>query len=120
MPAFTWLSNDEVARGRRVPDDKECDDLLQELRAATGEDWVILTYPQERPRSVADMVLGRGGDPYTIYSLYADCHGEWQDINCVTAKGGSIFDKGAESREAIMNYMLGYLAGLQDARRGAA
>lgn len=117
MPALVCLSQDRVERGRTVPGDKECDDLLQELRQVTGEDWIVLTYTQRHPRGFFDAVRGRPPISFLIYSLYADCHGEWQVINCFTREGVSIFNLGAESRETVMNYMLGYVAGIYAAQR---
>ena len=39
MPALTFLSDDVVRAGRSVKDDKECDQILQDLRNLTGEDF---------------------------------------------------------------------------------
>lgn len=113
MPAVTYLRDDEVASGRSIPDDKEADELLQQLRNLTGEDWIVMILPiwirdrwWKRPRQTKR------------YTLYADCHGEWQIMNLVTPDGGSLFHGGAErSREDVMNFMLGMIAGIHDERK---
>lgn len=119
MPAVTYLSDQEVKNWQRVQDDKDCDDLLQELRQKTGENWVL---------EVRDIPLFRTGwerlwrmPNRTIkhYQLYADCHGEWQVINLVTPTGGSNFNLWEHSREATMNYIIGYLGGIYHANRPA-
>ena len=112
MPGFTYLSDSEVRAWRTVPGDKDCNDLLQEFRQATGEDWVIGvreydTYKRKWHR-LGRKVTGKA----KFYTLYADCHGEWQVINLVTPEGGSVFHGSKQSREDVMNFMLGYLAGI--------
>lgn len=116
MPVFTYLSDHEVAAGRSVPDDEECNELLQELRAATGEDWIIIVTPIRKERNVWKRLFGMKLETFQSYRLFADCHGEWQVINVITPEGGSVFYIWEHSREAVMNYMLGYLGGLQYAR----
>lgn len=115
MPATTYLDDASVRRGRSVPEDPECDDLLQELRRVSGEDWLVLvrTHPGKKTRM--DRLLRQEAQPEVHYSLYADCHGEWQDINFVRPENSE--SRGpAGSREGVMNYMLGYTAGLHRAR----
>lgn len=113
MPAVTYLSDSEVRQFATVPDDKDCNELLQELRRATGENWIVGTYSVRRGRTPTDWALRRPAKVSRHYTLYADCHGEWQVINLVTPCGGSVFHGSEQSREDVMNYMLGVLNGLR-------
>ena len=116
MPAVTYLSDHEVREWSIVKDDKDCNELLQELRSLTGENWIIGT--QERwPRK---RWFRKQAAPVRFYTLYADCHGEWQVINLVTPNGGSIFHGSSQSREDVMNFMLGIVCGWHDARKTSA
>lgn len=112
MPAFTYLSNAQVDRYSIVLGDEECNDILQQLRRATGENWLVRVDVIDRPRR-----WFRKAPPIRCYTLYADCHGEWQVINLVVADGGSIFVASEHSRDAVMNYMLGYIAGVRAAHK---
>lgn len=114
MAALTYLSDDIVRAGRTVKDDPECDEILQELRMVTGEDWLVRVI--ERPM----MRFGPfGTKPKKTYYLYADCHGEWQVINMPGPDGGSVFAPHPESRTAVMNFMQGIICGVQNERRAA-
>lgn len=117
MPAVTYLSDSEVKAGRAVKDDKDCNDLLQEFRQATGEDWIIEVRTYQKARTAWQAIRRKLYTEMKVYTLYADCHGEWQVMNLVTPKGGSIFYLSDQSREDAMNYMLGYLGGLHHAGR---
>lgn len=113
MPAVTYLSDHVVKQGRTVPNDKDCDELLQELRQATSEDWIIEVIKRPLWKRRWHRLGYRQDGERTYYTLYADCHGEWQIINVVTPQGGSVFC--GASREDVMNFILGYLAGLYQA-----
>ena len=117
MPAFTYLSDSEVREWRSVSDDKECNDLLQEFRKATGEDWLIGVRQWPVRRTFWKWLRRTPITLHKHHTLYADCHGEWQVINLVTPNGGSVFYGSAQSREDIMNFMLGYLAGIDHISR---
>lgn len=121
MPAFTYLSDSEVRQWSRVEGDKDCDELLQELRRLSGENWIIgrQTIPVCHA-SLWKMIFCKPPEPYVSWTLYADCHGEWQVINLVTPEGGSNFHASAQGREDIMNFMLGYIAGLHRRREATA
>jgi hypothetical protein len=119
MPAMTFLSDWEVRAWASVPDDKDCNELLQSLRKATGENWLIgVTTRQKFRKAWHRMWFVENGD-HKFYTLYADCHGEWQVINLVTPNGGSVFHGSAQSREDVMNFILGYLGGIHHASRDA-
>lgn len=118
MPAVTYLSDHEVARFSSVADDAECNELLQEFRQATGENWLIEVNRGTMRRSLLQHLLHRPERIVALYTLYADCHGEWQVMNLITPQGGSNFHTWEHSREAVMNYMMGYIGGL--GRRVAA
>lgn len=120
MPAFTYLSDSEVRAWARVVDDKDCDELLQDLRRASGENWIIGVQRLETFRKAWHRLWHVVSGEHRHYTLYADCHGEWQVINLVTPSGGSVFHGSGQSREDVMNFMLGYLGGLNRARRAVA
>ena len=113
MPALTFLSDDVVRAGRSVKDDKECDEILQDLRRLTGEDWIVRV--REIPQHT--WPLGFSKPPIRDYTLYADCHGEWQIINMAGPDGGTVFSLHPDSRNACMNFMLGMICGIQNERR---
>lgn len=112
MPALTFLSDDVVRAGRSVKDDKECDQILQDLRRLTGEDWIVRV--RELPTTRRWL---RPAPPVRDYTLYADCHGEWQIINMAGPDGGTVFSLHPDSRNACMNFMLGMICGIQNERR---
>jgi len=114
MPTLTYLSDDVVRAGRSVKDDKECDEILQDLRRVTGEDWLVRVI--ERPAMRFGFHETR---PKRTYYLYADCHGEWQVINMPGPDGGSVFVPHPESRTAVMNFMQGTICGVQNERSAA-
>jgi hypothetical protein len=117
MGAFVYLSDSEVRRWQTVPDDKDCNDILQELRSLSGENWLV-GVRQYRLRSTWWEWLRRAPQRWhKVYTLYADCHGEWQVINLVTPAGGSVFHGSGQSREDVMNFMLGCLTGYNGERR---
>jgi hypothetical protein len=115
MVAVTFLDDHEVRTGRSLPDDPECNALLQEFREATGEDWIIRVRRFPVRQTLWARLSRRPPEIFAMYTLYADCHGEWQIINLVTPKGGSVFHGSSQSREDIMNFMMGYLNGIQHA-----
>lgn len=106
MPAVTFLSDSETKRYERVEDDKDCDELLQEMNAVTGRRWLIQVRKWFEPRG-----MFRHAEERKDYTLYLDCHGEYQVMSLVHPGGSSIFYGWHHSREAVMNYMLGYLGG---------
>lgn len=113
MPAVVYLSEPEVIRGRTVECDVDVDDILQTLREKSGRDWIVRVHdflgrkPVLGPRPVI-----------RHFELCVACGGEWQVINLCTKEAGSVFFDDGNSREHVMNYMLGMIAGLD--RVGAA
>jgi hypothetical protein len=106
MPAVTYLSESEARKFERVEGDKDCDELLQEMNAKTGRRWLI---------QVSRWFVSRGwfrhAEERIAYTLYLDCHSEYQIMSLVTPTGSSIFHRSHQSREDVMNYMLGYFGG---------
>lgn len=107
MPGFTYLSDWEAREWLHVEGDKDCDELLQEMNAKSGRTWLIQVKRWFAPRG-----WFRHAEEIKYYTLYLDCHGEYQVMNLVGPNGGSVFHFNRHSREAVMNYMLGYLGGL--------
>jgi len=113
MPVVTYLSDAEVRRGLSHEADPDLDSLLKELNAKSGRRWVVLTYPvYQRGWFGKTKLLGHRHD------LYLDCHGEWQIINLATGIGrgpsSTLFNScWRGTRENVLNYMLGYLGGLE-------
>lgn len=116
MAALTFLSDDVVRAGRSVKDDKECDQILQDLRNLTGEDWIV----RVRELPTTRRWLQPAPHPVRDYTLYADCHGEWQIINMVGPNGGTVFSQHPDSRNAVMNFMLGMTCGIRNERAKGA
>ena len=112
MPAVVYLSEADVVRGRKVEDDEDVDDILQTLREKTGRDFIVRVHEHKSWRPIlGPMVTTRH------YQLCAPCGGEWQVINLCTREGGSIFHDDGSTREHVMNYMLGMIAGMDEAKR---
>lgn len=112
MAGFVYLSDSEVSEWRTVPGDKDCNDLLQEFRQKTGENWLIGVREYSIRQGWWERLRRVSAQTHKSYTLYADCHGEWQVINLVTPRGGSVFNGSAQSREDVMNFMLGCITGL--------
>ena len=113
MPACVYLSDAEERKWSSVAEDKDCDELLQQLRRLTGNKWLVER--QEIPvrhTSLWKHLFCKSPPPHVEWTLYADLHGEHQVINLVTPEGGSVFYKSTQSRENVMNFMLGYIAGI--------
>jgi len=118
MPVTTYLSDQDVRSWQLVPEDKDCDELLQDLRRQTGKNWLISVHNHPKWKLAWHRLWPvKTEEIFKAYTLYADCHGEWQIINLVTPSGGSVF--GASCREDVMNFMLGYLAGIHHVRKQA-
>lgn len=112
MVCVTYLSDNEVRRFRTVEDDKDCNDILQGLRKLTGEEWLIRVMPLSYKTGVWPFRKEVSWKLYTLY--YGTLHGEYQVINLVNENGSTIFDPTPRnSRCHVMNYMLGYIAGVQ-------
>lgn len=113
MPAVTYLHDWEVAEGRQVLEDPECNELLQEFRNVTCRDWII------RVHVITEKRFMRKDRQHRLYTLYNDCHGEWQVMNMVTPPGATTeyYECWHQSRQAVMNYMLGFMAGIDDERK---
>lgn len=111
MPAVTYLSDHEAAKGRSIVDDKDADELLQDLRRRTGEDWIILV----RERGVRRGWFRR--EIVKDYELLVDVGGQWQVMNLVAENGGSVFGSSSTSRLQVMNFMLGYVCADEERRK---
>lgn len=106
MPGVIFLSDTEARAYSSVPDDPDCDELLQEMRRVTGRGWLVR--------------VDRWSERYGFfrnkyrnlesYSLLLDCHGEYQLMNLVPPRERVPYVRDPNSRGAVMNYMLGYLA----------
>lgn len=119
MPAVTFLDDWEVRKwDNGVPGDEDLNELLFELRKLTGRQWIVMT--RDLPiikRSWHRLGYYKAGT-FKHYTLYLDCHGEWQVMNlCTERDGGSNFFLSHSSREHVMNYMLGHIAGTESERR---
>ncbi|WP_339745579.1 hypothetical protein [uncultured Maricaulis sp.] len=107
MPAIVYLSDADVVAGRVIDGDEDVDDILQTLREKTGRDYIVRIHTHQRWKPVlGPRVVTRH------FELCLACGGEWQVVNLCTREGGSIFHDDGHSREHVMNYMLGLIAGL--------
>lgn len=109
MPAVTYLSDEEVKRGATVEGDKDVNEWLGLLNELSGRRWVILTrdLPLKKRHWFAKRRFVRN------YTLYLDCHGEWQIMNLMIGGGATNFHYGSDSRNAVINYMMGYVGGCE-------
>jgi len=118
MPLLTFLSEEQVRRFSWVDDDEECNGLLQDLRVATGENWLVRVETwRHYPRSSWFFGLFAAAEPIIRreYRLYHDAHGEWQIMNLFNGAGGTAHHDDGKSREHVMNFMLGYLSATESA-----
>lgn len=116
MPAVTYLRDHEVRAWASVPSDKDLNDLLQELRTLTKENWLIQRREIEtRHASFWKRIFCKPPANHVQWTMYADCRGEWQVMSFATANGSSIFNACAHERENIINFMLGYIGGYRRA-----
>lgn len=114
MPAFTYFHDHEAERMATVEGDKDCNDLLRDLCRVTEQRWIIDV------RQIIERRFLRKPTIWKHYSLYCDVHrdgSEWQAINLVTPKGGSVFHGSRQSREDVMNFMMGVCDGAHSAKR---
>lgn len=105
MPVTTYLSHQERESWKQVKD-KELNELLQEMRQI-DKGWLIETRLFVNKRFFKTETFER-------YSLYCDFGIEAQIINFPpnTSEASSI--NTVVSRDMIMSYLLGYLAGKGD------
>ena len=109
MPACMYVSDHELKAWSTVEEDEECNDLLQQLRKSTGENWLI----QVRQPQTSTKWWSRKEPPLVkTYTLYFHLWAlEVQVINlCTEYDTGSVFS--SSSRSDVMNYMMGYINGL--------
>lgn len=116
MPCTTWLTDSEVREFASVPDDKELNETLQQLRSVTGENWLVgKRKVSVQHDSILKRVFCKQPPPITTHTLYNDCHGEYQIINLAGPEGGTVFHHWPNEREGIINYILGFIGGHQRA-----
>lgn len=113
MGAFTYLSDSEVSRMTTVNDDKELNELLQEVRQAFGPVWFVEVRVSMAQAKKHFWSRHRDLKPpvkyYTVY-FYNGGGIEYQIINLATENGhGSVFTAG--TRSGVMNYFFGMLSG---------
>ena len=108
MPCCTYLTEQQYTAPLA---DKEMQELLTELRETTKEDWRIGEHRVQFPRLFRKPIVK------VYYELYVDvCKGiEFQVINPCREVGQDAF--ALPSRSQIMNYILGYLAGISYTKR---
>ena len=111
MPAVTYLSQHEAEAGRTVPDAKDCNELLQEVRKVTGEEWIIRVHTYQTKRK-----LFRKQRTVKFYSLYYGMPNgvEWQCVNLASPEGGTIFHPSEVSRELVLNFLMGLRNGYEE------
>ncbi len=112
MPLTTYLSPHQELAYSVVTDDTELNDLLQELRRDSGENWLIGVGTAWKKPTLKNILLGQKPASFRIYTLYADLHGEYQMINLVPSDHGSFSYPGCFTRDQVANYIIGYLAGM--------
>lgn len=111
MPAVTYMSKQDAEAGRTVQNDKDCDELLQQVRKITGDEWII---------RVHDVRLAGSWfrKPRTLkyYALYYGLSNgvEWQCVNLASPEGGTLFHPTTISRELVLNFLMGLRNGYEE------
>ena len=115
MPLVTYMTDDNIAALRTVPDDKELNDLLKEARMISGDDWLIEVRHREE-WSIWDSLLRREPKKgQKVYTLYCSFGYEVQVMNLFGS--GSVFStikplplKGENTRDCVGNFLLGVIS----------
>lgn len=106
MPACIYIP-DHKSSTMKETGDKELDSLLLEANKLDDDRWRIGKVVITRSR-----LIFRKPPPLTLYTLYWFVTGiEYQIVNLATPRGGSIFYHSNQSKEDILNYLMGYLQG---------
>lgn len=79
MPGFYYL-NDYQVQEYSNPDDPECCTLLHELNEASGRIWLVKIERFTQRKGLFRVEVEH-------YTLFLDCHGEYQVINLVPQRG---------------------------------
>lgn len=103
MPMTTFLGPDECTE---PTSSSEINELLAEIREVTGEDWRV----KERTWTVGHLWWKRIERRYWLHVCVGGA--EFQVINLVSKSIGM----GKESE--VANFMIGYLSGMEAARKG--
>ena len=115
MGGYTYCYDHEVRNWESVPDDKELNELLQEVRNTISKNW----YLQVRTHKPRKRWWERKARPeFKTYTLYWYTGGgiEYQVINLATENGtGSVFSHA--NRSCVANFLMGLINGWQDAMR---
>lgn len=103
MPITTYLNDHEL---NKPTSSKVINELLKEIRDATGDDWQI----------IETEYIDKGwffNTERKCYSLYCKIGYEWQLINfCPEDEENSIYTY--VDGKTIKNFMLGFLAGIEE------
>src|SRR5690349_19097385 len=110
MGASHYYTEQEVRSHQERLDDKELQELLDEVVRLEGKTWFVRK-DQHRVRR-----FFRKPKTVTLYELLVECGGEWQIINF---HGGECSINHDVSRAQVMTYLLGYIGGWQQATRAA-
>src|SRR4051794_27867537 len=112
MPCVTYYSDSEVRHHQERLNDKDIQELLDEVKSRTGETWFVRKDDYQVKRG-----LLRKPRIVTLYEILADCHGEWQIINFPPDEQGGWSINHDVSRAKIITYLLGYLGGWRQGQR---
>lgn len=114
MGAFTYCYDHEVKNWETVPDDKDLNKLLQDVRNTISKDW-YLQVQTHQPRKRLFHKQKPAFKTYTLY-FYTGAGIEYQVINLVTEnEAGSVFT--SANRSQVMNFLMGMLNGWEDHAR---
>lgn len=108
MPVTTFLSANEL----NIPTtDKELNDVLAEVRLATGQDWQVTEI--EYFTSPKWWMFWQKPKPFSRFSVYVYVGGvgPWQQINFYRSPSSSTFNP-SSSATTTVNYLYGILAGV--------
>lgn len=102
MPATAFLSPFDVdrIRIRLILDDPRIVELLSEVNRLVSQQWIC------EVKEIARKRIWRAPIIVKKYTVYIDCHGEWQIFNF---PGGY-----SVSAETILAFLMGYRNGLTE------
>lgn len=104
MPCVTFIGEYEQWRMKsEISEHRHIKELLDDVNRLQPQEWLC-----GRQKTVVAMPLFRKAKEEWRFSLYIDCHGEWQVFNF--AEGMSV------PENTILAFLLGYRNGLSEAK----
>lgn len=103
MPCVTYISEyEEWKMKEAIKEHKLVAELLAEVNALTTQEWLC-----EPHKAVVQVRLFRAPIEEWRFTLYIDCHGEWQVFNFKDGFSGT--------ENTVLAFLMGYRNGLAEA-----